>query len=75
MLNPGVEMQDVMCDEIPGLKIYCCAAALGRESLVIWEGLSMDVTFESNKVIGLVQVLTITEFSVSKQIFTIINNI
>lgn len=52
MLNPGVAMQDVMCDEMPGLKTY--SAALGIEALGIWEDLSMDVTFECNEVIGVI---------------------
>lgn len=75
MLNPGVAMQDVMCDEMPGLKTYYYSAALGRAALRIWEGLSMDVIFKCNKVISVIQVLAIIEFSVSKQIFTIINNV
>lgn len=54
MLNPGVAMQDVMCDEMPGLKTYYCSAALGIAGLGIWEDLSMDVTFECNKVIGVI---------------------
>lgn len=75
MMNPRVAMQDVMCGEMPGLKAYYCSAALGRAALGIWESLSVDVTFECNEVRGVIQVLTIIEFSVSKQILTIINNV
>lgn len=49
---------------MPGLKVY-----------YFWEVLPVDVIFKCNKVISVTQVLAITGLSVSKQIFTIINNV
>lgn len=60
MLDPGVAGCDVWWNAMT--ENIICSAALGKSALGIGEGLSMDVTFESNKAIGVIQVLAIIEF-------------